>query len=98
MRALVLALVVVAFGFGMDVKVVKRIMNQYGCIACHDLKVKKVGPPFEKVAQKYKGMRMAEKKIVRSILMGSRGKWGGVMPPQRISPKDAHAFARALLK
>lgn len=41
-----------------------------GCLGCHDMDKKKVGPAFKDVAAKYKGDKDAEDKIVAKITSG----------------------------
>ncbi len=54
-----------------------------GCLACHDVKTKKIGPAYTEVAAKYKDQADAEATIMTSIKNGGSGKWGGIpMPPQ----------------
>jgi cytochrome c len=41
-----------------------------GCLNCHDVSTKKVGPAFKDVAAKYKGQADAEAKLVDKITSG----------------------------
>jgi cytochrome c len=41
-----------------------------GCLGCHDLDKKKVGPGFKDVAAKYKGNKEAEAKLVTALKEG----------------------------
>lgn len=55
-----------------------------GCMACHDVSVKKVGPAYKDVAKKYAGQADAEAKLVKKVLDGGSGVWGPVpMPPNK---------------
>ena len=55
-----------------------------GCMACHDMGAKKVGPSYKDVAKKYAGQKDAEAKLVKKILEGGSGTWGAVpMPPNK---------------
>lgn len=56
-----------------------------GCMACHDIGAKKVGPAYKDVAKKYTAKDSAA--LVKSVLEGSSGKWkevnGAAMPPNK---------------
>jgi cytochrome c len=41
-----------------------------GCLNCHDVNTKKIGPAFKDVAAKYKGQADAEAKLVAKITSG----------------------------
>lgn len=62
-----------------------------GCMDCHTVSEKKVGPTFKEVAAKYKGDNEAEAKLTKKIKEGGSGVWGKMpMPKQagRISDAD----------
>ena len=41
-----------------------------GCLGCHDLDKKKIGPGFKDVAAKYKGNKEAEAKLIAALKEG----------------------------
>ena len=54
-----------------------------GCIACHGVTEKRIGPTFREVAAKYAGADAAEPGLVAKVREGSTGAWGSVpMPAQ----------------
>lgn len=54
-----------------------------GCVACHSIDKKLVGPAWQDVANKYKGDADATAKLSVKISKGGGGAWGAVpMPPQ----------------
>jgi cytochrome c551/c552 len=54
----------------------------YGCLSCHKVEAKVVGPAFKDVAAKYRNDPAAFDKIAEQIHHGGTGKWGpAVMPP-----------------
>lgn len=67
-----------------------------GCVACHGLKNKVVGPGFNDIAAKYKGKADAEGYLVGKIKNGGAGVWGPIpMPPQQnLKDDDAKAIAK----
>lgn len=55
-----------------------------GCLACHDVSAKRLGPSFRELAARYGKDPAAADRLAASIRGGSRGAWGAVpMPPQR---------------
>lgn len=73
------------------------VAKKNGCLACHSVDKKLVGPSWKDVAAKYKGHKADE--LVASIKGGSKGKWGNVpMPPQaKVSDADAKTLADFIL-
>ncbi|MCU0933370.1 MAG: c-type cytochrome [Thiobacillaceae bacterium] len=61
-----------------------------GCLACHAVDKKMVGPSFKSIASKHKGEANAADKLAASVRAGGKGTWGQVpMPPQaKISDAD----------
>ena len=59
-----------------------------GCMACHDIGAKKVGPAYTEVAKKYAGQKDAEAKLADKVKKGGQGVWGQVpMPPNAAVPE-----------
>jgi cytochrome c len=66
---------------------VPEIARKAGCMACHGIEGKIVGPGFAWVAYKYKDDKAKGKKaIVDQIVNGGKGQWtrytGGIIMPQ----------------
>ncbi len=71
------------------------LADSKGCLACHAVNEKLVGPAYKEVAAKYK----SPEDIVGSIQKGSKGKWGEVeMPAQNVTPEEAKALAEWIMK
>lgn len=69
-----------------------------GCIACHDVKKKLVGPAYADVAKKYKGDAKGAETMATSIVKGSTGKWGQIpMPPNKVTEEEAKKLAGWIL-
>ncbi len=60
-----------------------------GCMACHTVDKKLVGPGYREVAAKYKGDKDAEAKLIKKIKDGGSGVWGPVPMPPHPSISDA---------
>ena len=68
-----------------------------GCIACHTIDKKLVGPAWIDVAKKYKGDKTAEAKLIEKVSKGGSGVWGPVaMLPN--SPKVSQADIKGLVE
>lgn len=60
----------------------------YGCLTCHSVDHKIVGPAYKDVAAKYRNDPQAFAKIAEQIHRGGSGKWGPViMPPFAFVPE-----------
>jgi cytochrome c len=76
----------------------QALAQKRGCLACHAIDKKMVGPAYRDVANKYRGDKDAEAKLVEKVKKGSSGVWGPVlMPPQPVSDADAHALVKWIL-
>ncbi len=68
-----------------------------GCMACHDIGAKKVGPAYKEVAKKYAGQKDAEAKLAKKVLEGSSGVWGAVPMPANKAMGVTEADAKKLV-
>jgi cytochrome c len=60
-----------------------------GCMACHQVATKVVGPAYKDVAAKYKGDAGALDTLVKKVKAGGVGVWGQIpMPPQVTATDD----------
>ena len=77
-----------------------ELARQQGCLGCHALSEKLVGPSFAEVTKRYSGKPAAAESLAKNILAGSKGAWGEMaMPPQpQLSAQQADALARWLLQ
>jgi cytochrome c551/c552 len=71
------------------------LANKSGCLACHKIETKLVGPAWRDVSQRYKGDAGAKARLVEKVKKGGKGNWtavtGGVpMPPNspRVSDEN----------
>lgn len=65
-----------------------------GCLACHNVAAKMVGPAYKAVAKKYKGDAKAPVRLFEKVRNGGKGTWGPTpMPPQTgVSDADLKAI------
>jgi cytochrome c len=76
------------------------LARKSGCLACHSLDKKVVGPAWKDVAVKYKGKAGAEQKLIDKVAKGGKGNWGPVpMPPYspRVPDSDIKKLVEYIL-
>jgi len=76
-----------------------QLAKDTGCLSCHSLTEKIVGPAYANVAEKYKADPDAASGLVQSIQYGSKGKWGRIPMPahSQLSPDDLKLLANWVL-
>ena len=96
MKALLLAIaaagsmLVAAQANAVDAKAAEALAQKSGCLACHSIDKKVLGPAYKEVAAKYKGDKTAEAKLVAKVKAGGSGVWGPMpMPANSPQVKDA---------
>jgi len=63
----------------------KELATTHGCMACHAVDKKLVGPAYQDVAKKYKAADKA--KLVDKVMKGGSGVWGQIPMPPNAKPK-----------
>ena len=67
----------------------EALAQKNGCLACHSVQQKVLGPAFKDVAAKYKGDKTAEAKMIDKVKKGGSGTWGPIpMPANSPQVKD----------
>jgi len=77
----------------------EALANKSGCLGCHAVATKLVGPAYKDVAAKYAGQADAQAMLMQSIRNGSVGKWGELPMPAhpKISDIDLKKLAAWVL-
>lgn len=77
----------------------QALATKYGCLGCHTVNAKLVGPAYKDVAAKYEHDPDKFGKIAQQIHQGGSGKWGSVlMPPfPAMSEPETRALADWIL-
>ena len=71
----------------LDNAAAEAMMKKDGCVACHAVDKKIIGPSYQEVAVKYKGDAGAAAKLIKKVKEGGSGVWGQVpMPPNAATP------------
>lgn len=86
--------------YAVDKEAALELAKKSGCLACHSVEKKVVGPAWGDVSAKYKGDAAARAALVAKVKAGGKGNWtevtGGVpMPPY--SPRVADADIETLV-
>jgi cytochrome c5 len=86
-------------GAPLDMKAAEALMQKDGCVACHGIDKKIVGPAYVEVAAKYKGDAGANAKLAQKVKVGGAGVWGQIpMPPNpQVSDDDIKALVSWIL-
>ncbi|MBC7501484.1 MAG: c-type cytochrome [Herminiimonas sp.] len=64
------------------------LLNTHGCIACHGMRNKIVGPGFNEITARYQDDAIAQPRLQEKIRMGGSGAWGPVPMPPHPTIKD----------
>jgi cytochrome c551/c552 len=80
------------------------LAKKSGCLACHKIETKLVGPAWRDVSQRYRGVAGAKAQLVKKVKNGGKGNWtavtGGVpMPPNspRVSDENIEKLVTFVL-
>lgn len=65
------------------------LAQKSGCLACHAVDKKVVGPSYKEVANKYRGDKAAEAKLEKKVKEGGVGVWGQIPMPPNTQVADA---------
>ena len=78
----------------------QELLNSNGCMGCHAIDKKVLGPSFRAIASKYKQETQAQSMLATSIQKGGVGKWGQMpMPPiTNLNAEQASALAKFILE
>lgn len=65
-----------------------ELATKSGCMACHGMKSKIVGPGYAEVQARYQGQTDAEDRLVAKVKAGGQGVWGSIPMPPNAHVKD----------
>lgn len=76
-----------------------RLSGTYGCMACHGMVRKQVGPGFAQISARYGGDADAPARLAAKIRQGSVGTWGRVIMPRqpKMTVTESETLARWVL-
>lgn len=76
------------------------LARKSGCMACHAVGSRMVGPSFKQIAEKYKGDQEAPGKLARKVRSGGSGSFGAtpMLPtPASVSDDDIRQIVAWIL-
>ena len=80
------------------------LAKKSGCLACHSVEKKIVGPAWKDVGMKYKGDAGAKDRLIAKVKKGGKGNWtevtgGAPMPPYspRVSDENIEKLVTFVL-
>jgi cytochrome c len=89
MKSCFAALAVVGLFIAGGAQAQEKLAQASGCLTCHSVDKKIVGPAFKDVAAKYHNDKGAEAKLFTKVKNGGKGVWGDVPMPPNAHVKDA---------
>ncbi|MGH8552265.1 MAG: c-type cytochrome, partial [Methylococcales bacterium] len=91
--------VILAAAATLEVQANEKLATDSGCLACHKVDSKVVGPSFKEVTAKYKGDAGAEATLIEKVKKGGSGAWGSIpMPPNsQVSDADIATLVKWIL-
>ena len=75
--------------FAIDEAAAMDLAKKNGCLACHSIDTKIVGPAWKDVSKKYAGDAAAEEQLMFKVKKGTKGNWGAIPMPPNPTVKDA---------
>ncbi|HTD89869.1 MAG TPA: c-type cytochrome [Burkholderiales bacterium] len=76
-----------------NVQADEKLAQANGCMTCHQIDKKVLGPAYKEVAAKYGGDKAAEAMLVKKVKDGGKGVWGDMVMPPNAHVKDADIAA-----
>jgi cytochrome c len=94
MKSVVFVLSVAALAVSSSALADLELAKKSGCLACHSVEKKIVGPAWKDVGAKYKGDAGAKASLIAKVKKGGKGNWtdvtgGAPMPPYSPRVSDA---------
>jgi len=96
---------IILFFIAMSAQADLGLAKKSGCLACHTVDKKVVGPAWKDVAKRYAGQDDARSTLIEKVKKGGKGNWAEVtkgvpMPPYspRVSDQDIATLVDFILK
>lgn len=76
-----------------------KLVKKSGCLACHSVKLKVLGPSFIDIANKYENDTNNQQMLVQKIKQGGSGNWGKIpmMPHPNLTNDELNVMVRWIL-
>ncbi|MBX3662935.1 MAG: c-type cytochrome [Burkholderiales bacterium] len=66
----------------------EKLAQSSGCMTCHAMDRKAIGPGYKEIAAKYRNEKGAEAKLIQKVKAGGSGVWGPAPMPPNPHVKD----------
>ncbi|MBI1965442.1 MAG: c-type cytochrome [Betaproteobacteria bacterium] len=82
-----------------DPKAAEALAKASGCLACHTVDKKLIGPSYKEIAGKYRKDKGAEANLIKKVKAGGKGVWGEVpmMPNAHVKDEDIKTIVQWIL-
>lgn len=88
MKAVSLAVAAIGILLAGGAQAQEKQAQAAGCMTCHGVEKKIVGPSYKDIAAKYRNDKSAEAKLVAKVKKGGKGVWGDIPMPPNAHVKD----------
>jgi cytochrome c len=75
--------------FALPASANQELAQKSGCMTCHTVDKKVIGPAYKDVAAKYRGNTAAEADLIKKVKGGTKGVWGDIPMPPNAHVSDA---------
>lgn len=77
----------------------EKLAQSSGCMTCHAVDRKNIGPSYKDIAAKYRSDKNAEALLVKKVRAGGSGVWGAApMPPNaHVKEEDVKVLVQWIL-
>ena len=93
MKSLAIALAAAAvLSYGFEARAAdagEDLAKNSGCLACHTVDKKLIGPSYKDIANKYRGDKAAPANLAKKVKEGGKGVWGDIPMTPNAHVKDA---------
>ena len=66
----------------------EKLAQASGCMTCHGIDKRVIGPSYKEIAAKYRNDKSAEGALIKKVKAGGKGVWGEVPMPPNPHVKD----------
>jgi cytochrome c len=82
-----------------EAKAAEDLARNSGCLACHTVDKKLIGPGYKEIAAKYRGSKAAEAELIKKVKAGSKGVWGDIpmTPNAHVKDEDIKTIVQWIL-
>ena len=102
MKTTTLLVAVAGCAVSVSAQASEELMEKSGCVSCHRIEQKLIGPSFKDVAARYRADKDALPYLLEKVRNGGEGVWGDLpMPPngvEKISDADLKSVVEWVLR